>query len=285
MSSHLTFSFEEKKKISTIPGLLRTVESMRDKFRARLFFRGHGNYYDPLLPTIARPRQYGQSRIRRFTFEQEKRLLHRFRRFAYTHLGRVITEWEALLLARHHGLPSRLLDWSTSPLTALYFACADEPKMDGCLWGLARFREFKNTPNYDLDILDAMTKGESPLVSYERATPRVGGSLTNDYVRLVYPISNTSRIITQGGVFTLHSNPATPLDAYAGVKFSEGKLDVRHLVRWRIPANQKHCFLISLETCGISRRSLFPDLDGLCASLWQTEVLFQGKRKPEDRMQ
>ncbi|MBE0545896.1 MAG: FRG domain-containing protein [Verrucomicrobia bacterium] len=280
MPNDITFKLAEKREITAIPNLLAELEEMRHESRARLFFRGHGRIGDLLVPSIGRPRSFGGAHLPKFTFEQERLLLHRFRRFAYTHLGRVISEWEALLLARHHGLPTRLLDWSMSPLAALFFACSEEPDKDGCLWAFARFTEDKSRRTKDLDVIEAMIKGKTPLVHFlTRQAPRPP-KVTNDYVRLVYPVSNTPRIIVQGGAFTLHSNPTLPLNEYAGVGFKPGKLDVRQLVRWPITAQNKHRFLVFLEICGISRRSLFPDLDGLCTSLWQTETLFEGKPPP-----
>lgn len=280
MRKHIKFDLDDNREVSTIPSLLEELEGMRKRGQARLFFRGHARIDALLVPSVGRPRDFGGVQVEQFTFEQERLLLHRFRRLAYPHLGSVISEWEALLLARHHGLPTRLLDWSMSPLAALFFACSEEPNQDGCLWTFTRFQEDKTRRTRDLDVLKAMKHERNPLVRFKSRHNSRLGKVTNDYVRLVYPVSNTPRIIVQGGVFTLHSNPTIPLNRYAGVCFQPGKFDVRQLVRWRISAKDKHRFLVFLEICGISRRSLFPDLDGLCTSLWQTETLFEGETKP-----
>src|ERR1035437_3031210 len=270
------FDLEEFGDIDSLAKFLEKAEHMRDKLRTRVFFRGHSNITHKLVPSIGRHSSFGGATLPYFTFGQEVTLLHRFRRHVYVHLGKIITDWEALLLARHHGLPTRLLDWSMSPLAAIYFSCSGNSGKDGHLWAFARFRENPDVPSKDMDIFDAIQKKHRALKKYP-TPPTSRTTITNDEIRLVPPITISPRIVVQGGIFTWHSNPTVSLDSYAGKTFMKGNLDVQRLYRWHIPASSKRKLLISLERCGVSQRTLFPDLDGLAASLWQTEVLYQGK--------
>ena len=272
MNVNITFEPKGRGNITLLSRLLEDAEKLRDQARTRVFFRGHSQTSFQLRPSVGRPFEFGGAKVICLNFEQERRLLHRFRRHVVSYLGKVITEWEALLLARHHGLPTRLLDWTLSPLAALYFACSRNTGQDGHLWAFARFPEPQGSRTKDFDILAAINNDEKAVTKYQK-------SGRGDSVRLVFPISNTPRIGAQGGVFTWHSNPTVNLDAYARMRkrFARNKLDVQRLYRWHIPAASKHALLKSLERCGISQRTLFPDLDGLAASLWQTEVLYHGK--------
>jgi len=79
--------------------------------------------HSEVKPKIGSEMQYGGRRLL-LDSEQERALLHRFRRFAYSELPPGAGEWEALFLARHYGLPTRIMDWTTNPLVAAYFACS-----------------------------------------------------------------------------------------------------------------------------------------------------------------
>ncbi len=59
-------------------------------------------------------------------YDHEKNLLQRFKRDAYPIVQRMLTDWEAITLGQHHGLPTRLLDWTSNPLVALFNAVNDE---------------------------------------------------------------------------------------------------------------------------------------------------------------
>ncbi len=105
----------------------------------RVHFRGQSNREWKLQPTIGRLSSIhhaGESVPEHNLELQEQLLLHRFRRYAYPHHGRILNDWETLFLARHHALPVRLVDWTSNPLVALFFACEyarEEDNRDGAI--------------------------------------------------------------------------------------------------------------------------------------------------------
>jgi hypothetical protein len=238
--------------IQAVVGFLSQVNQV---CHGEWFFRGHADDANQrLTPSIGREFSYVGHRVR-FTPDQERHLLQRFRRHAYKHYNRVLTEWEVLFLARHHELPVRLLDWSTNPAVALYFACTYDgtmPSADGAVWAIKR----REAPFATLDVFD------------DRISP-----LNVKGIKLVYPFYPTPRLTEQSGVFTLHENPWAELDQLPGRAYREDELDIERLRKWRIPAAHKQGIIHELERLAINTRSLFPDLDGLARGLWQSEIL------------
>ena len=216
------------------------------------------------MPSIGRRQHYAGKAVM-FTEKEERSLLKRFRRYAYEYFKRVPTEWETLFLARHHGLPTRLLDWTANPLVALYFAASHgndasarsarqskKLEVDGTVWAIARREDQR-------DDLDVFAEEPSPL--------EVRG------IRLVFPVNPSPRLTAQSGVFTLHGDPWGDLLKCAGRKYADEELDVSRLKRWKVPSENKTGIILDLEGVAINSRTLFPDLDGLARGLWETEVL------------
>jgi type I restriction enzyme M protein len=77
-----------------------------------------------LFPSIGRLAKFANHTHADIT-KEEKHWLKRFRLEGVRHVGGNPTEWEWMVLARHHRLPVRLLDWTQNPLIALYFAVWD----------------------------------------------------------------------------------------------------------------------------------------------------------------
>lgn len=143
-------------------------------------------------------------------------------------------DWHLLVLAQHHGMSTRLLDWSLSALTALYFA-VEQP--------------------FDGDSAVFVLPWQSEFLSIEEE--RKVHPFELNKVRAFLPPHVSPRIRVQDGLFTIHPDPTATFDC-------------PELVRFRVAASARKKIKLQLNLMGINRKALFPDLDGLCKWLeWQ----------------
>jgi hypothetical protein len=265
----MKFTIEPRGEIKTTACFVRAISTLRqdDKRQRKFWYLGLSDCKHSLLPTIRRPQKYA-GKEKMLTLGDEIQLLHRFRRRVYPHLGRQVTPGEALFLARHHKLSTRLLDWTANALSALYFACARHLDKNAKVWVMHR-----PAPS-DIDPLNDTDPFEFAGQTDEKALFKFLGPPTLDYLKIIYPFYNSPRLVAQDGAFTVHSDPWKPVEKYVDVDFDCRNLHIEGFYFWCIPAAAKIGIIEELSGLGITERTVYPDLDGLAKSLWETEVLW-----------
>jgi len=195
--------------------------SLANAYRIGWVFRGVPDSAYELVPKVGRL-NWNENR--------EKHMFHSFCREITAHIENPpISEWETLAIAQHHGLPTRLLDWTESLLVAAFFACNNKVESDGAIYIL-------------------YTKSMADIQKSPFEMTRVARYLPNHVTR---------RITAQRGIFTIHPEPNKPMP----IGDSPHKAyKTRKVI---IQAEAKQRILWDLSRFNINARSLFPDLDGL----------------------
>lgn len=188
-------------------------------------------------------------------------LLRNFRKYAHRDADTDDTIWNWLAIAQHHGLPTRLLDWTYSPLIALHFVTEriEAFNLDGAVWAL----NFMKLRDLLPDRLKAALREEQALVFHAELLNRTVGSLLEfdrlspqPFTIFLEPPSLDERIVTQSALFSMMSSPTANLDDWL-----EDKPDLyRRII---IPAALKWEIRDKLDQLNITERILFPGLDGL----------------------
>lgn len=198
--------------------------------------------------------------------ELEYHLLRNFRKYARTEKDSLTsTQLRSLVLAQHHGLPTRLLDWTYSPFVAMHFATANAEKydIDGVIWKVDFVKVNQLIPDplnlllveekcnaFTLDML------ESELPSLQQ----LDQSLKEKHVLFFEPPSLDNRIVNQFALFSIMNDPVAIMDNWLE---SHPEL-YRRII---IPAELKWEIRDKLDQANITERVLFPGLDGLASWL------------------
>ena len=220
-----------------VSGFLKQLEKLGDP----MMFRGQGRDWR-LLPSIARLRRQ-LAGYENWQVLQED-LVRRFAKYARPLIQPTPEDFEEWLVhAQHHGLPTRLLDWTTNPLKALFWAVEDRRHQtpDGVVWAF--------TPTYwREDVL--------------RPTPLADDALTPYFPKQINP-----RAIAQEACFVAFPLPPNKKPLQPMSNLEAYRKSIHALVKLQIPAASKRNLRIELRVLGVTHRSLFPDLGGIAATI------------------
>ena len=249
------------------------------------WYRGHANKEWELIP-----------KVQRGFVGSEEDLLRRERYYTNDFQARAsvfkspalpINEYANwLTLMQHYGLPTRLLDWSRSPLVALYFAVSDKSQCeeDGCIWMLTpgKLNESQhlekpsviNGKEYDNVYIYNTTHKTIAMMIYpafrrwklsslpEAITPEDikynhRFNTLKDKIAACYPTEADRRVYNQFAAFTVHNSIKRLVDI----------CDESTLLQITIPHEYKDDLRYELSVCGITQSYIYPDLEHLAKEI------------------
>lgn len=222
------------------------------RYRNNRVFRGVTDCKWELLPSLNRqcPHNLGL----------EKHIIRNFRKYGYTDLVNAHSFWQVIAMGQQFGLPTRLLDWTYSPLVAAHFATEDTEgyDRDGAIICCDADIINELLPKSFRDLLD---RESCSIFSMEMMD-----SLAHDFTELASlsdhpfafffePASAVNRIANQYALFSITSDPKVIINTLPGSEEA--------FTRVVIPAENKLEIRDKLDYINISERMIYPGLDGI----------------------
>jgi len=218
-------------KIKSFLDLHQTLSQFIGK---NVIFRGVKDVRYKLIPKMGRVKGLELTKL----LSLEQKIFLTFKKGARPYLDSLPNDdWDWIALAQHHGLPTRLLDWTRNPLVGTFFAVEEPRDVDSAVY------VYENGQYVDI------TAGGSPFGVED--------------VRIFAPFHVTRRISVQAGLFTIHSHPWK--------EFEDSSISVLTIAK---DAREK--IKTSLYSYGVDRAMLFPDLDGLAKHIGWVSGVFEG---------
>lgn len=212
-----------------------------------LWFRGQHDATWGLIPSVFRDGRLKSSEVT---------LLSRFRQKAAAHGARYgFDDWGWLVFAQHHGLPTRLLDWSESPLVALFFATGGNEATDGRVFVL-------NPRTLNLDAGDSA--GQLHLLSDQDATAALyfpERQAAGQSPRAVVAPQLFDRVRFQNGIFTVSTPP--PLSGGRKDPLRESQAVEEAIIPWRSKGDIRR----ELALLGFNETAMYMDLDRIAKQI------------------
>jgi len=193
----------------------------------------------------------------------EGHLLRNFKKYAHKSIVERDSLWHWLSVAQHHGLPTRLLDWTYSPLVALHFATSELSRYDadGAVWVVDYAQAHNILPR---NVLRSLQREGAQVFTVEMLSETVASlkdldSLStgqDDFALFFEPPSLDDRIVNQFAYFSVLSRANLAMDDW--LKGHPGlwtKIIIPRELKWEVRDK--------LDQSNVTERVLFPGLDGL----------------------
>jgi len=219
--------------------------SIQEFGHKNVWFRGHSSVEYKLLPTALRD-------DKRFS---EQSLFYDYKTHVAALNGSNKSNWELLLDMQHFGLPTRLLDWTSSLGTAIYFAIKNNPTSP-CIWILEPYELSKLSTGRNI-VFDTSSITDRDSSSNYTVHSLIGGSSEFDIPFSIQPPHGNKRIAAQRGMFTIHGKSRKSLEEQCP----------KFIKRIDIPLALIGSLKRYLKSFGIDELSLFPDYSGLTEHL------------------
>ncbi len=196
----------------------------------------------------------------------EFHLIRNFKKYSRISSSADFTVWKWLTLAQHHGLPTRLLDWTYSPFIALHFVTSEigHFDQDGAIWCVDFAAIHRTLPQKVKAVLDdekanaftieMLSKVTETLTDFEKLSAEA-------FVLFFEPPSMDDRIVNQFALHSVASNPCSLLNELLRERFPE------YYKRVIVPKELKWEIRDKLDQANINERVIFPGLEGLCSWL------------------
>jgi hypothetical protein len=232
------------KRIKSVAELVKELRQLRTESpESEFWYRGQAKSEWKLVPSLARTDGFMQA---------EPTSIKVFKQRARPYLTSIPSnEWEWLFLMQHYRVETRLLDWTESPLTALYFALSENKNDEAALWALdprALNHESGHNRGYARDIL---AFGVDPTLDDYLTDKAYSGTTTLKPVAAIGP-RNSSRMAAQTGSFTkMHGTVEAVEDVGKG----------KHVKKFTIKKEDFASILDDLDVLAFTEESIYPDLD------------------------
>lgn len=248
---------------------LQLITELHTKAKFQMtWYRGQSQDW-PLIPGILRPPYSKHTGV-------EAGILNSFKRLASAQMTRPLSNREWYYLAQHHGIPTRLLDWTANPRIALWFAIEkdDDQDQDGFIY-IIDAACYRNG-----DVLNSLTLIENDY--YE--TVFGNGSFEHiekwdGKIKAIFPDCYSARQMRQTSMFTLHlpgdsSEKINPIPipfpkhkSIKGLQMGDNIFERNHPISIQIPHKYKPHLRRLLSIEGLHLWDVFPDLDHIATGL------------------
>lgn len=247
---------------------------------ADFVFRGLSNKNFKLIPKIFREG---------YEIASYDEPLERFKKEADSYLRSKCGDNKLLWMqyAQHFGVPTRLLDFSSNPLVALYFACNEDKDDDGALWIINEFRFNCYSCQKYIELKDEQSVSESEILQcylYQSTEVEYEGDEDNEMPILFFPNYIDARMNVQSSRMMLWPMRSKALngfmeaDSYMNPSVEEEYSNKRFACEIIIPKEEKNNLLYQLDQLGINEKSIFPGLDSIGR---YTDFIFKNKNKED----